>query len=89
VDLDGNFTYSPVRVVNMPAASGLIWYATGRGSAAVLLQGGRDEPYALFDTGGRLLQAGRLNNGRTQLSMLPPGIYFVRVATNTITMAIP
>jgi hypothetical protein len=88
-DLDGNVTYSTVRVVNMPAASGLIWYATGRGSAAVLLQGGRDEPFALFDTGGRLLQAGRLENGRTQLSGLPPGIYFARVAANTITLAIP
>jgi len=89
VDLDGNFAYSPVRVVSFPSAGKLIWYLTGRSSAGILLQQGTNENWSLFDAGGRLLRTGQLSNGRTQLSQLPPGIYFVRVATNTISIALP
>ncbi|HEY4334711.1 MAG TPA: LamG-like jellyroll fold domain-containing protein [Puia sp.] len=89
VDLDGNFDYSLVRMVSFPTTSKLIWYITGKTSAGILLQGGNEEPYTLYDAGGRLLRAGSLSNGRTQVSQLPPGIYFVRVLTRTITISIP
>jgi hypothetical protein len=91
VDLDGNFDYSLVRTVNFPTttASKLIWYLTGKTSAGILLQGGNDEPYALYDAGGRLLRAGNLSYGSAQVSQLPPGIYFLRVSTRTITISIP
>jgi hypothetical protein len=91
VDLDGNFDYSLVRMVSFSttASTRLIWYLTGKTSAGILLQGGNDEPYALYDTGGRLLRAGNLSFGATQVSQLPPGIYFVRVSTRTITISIP
>jgi len=91
VDLDGNFDYSVVRTVNFPAnaANKLIWYLTGRTSAGILLQGGNAEPFALYDAGGRLLRAGNLSYGSAQVSQLPPGIYFLRVSTRTITISIP
>ncbi|HVU95099.1 MAG TPA: LamG-like jellyroll fold domain-containing protein [Puia sp.] len=89
VDQDGKFDYSLVRSVNFPTTARLIWYITGRSSAGVWLQQGSDEPYALYDAAGRLLRAGNLSNGRTQLSQLPPGIYFVRVTTTTLTISLP
>jgi len=89
VDQDGKFDYSLVRMVTYATTGKLTWYLTGRSSAGILLQQGSDEHYALFDAAGRLLRSGILSNGRTQLSQLPPGIYFVHVATNTITIALP
>ena len=89
VDQDGKFDYSLVRMVSFSTTGKLLWYLTGRSSAGILLQQGSDEPYALFDAAGRLLRSGSLANGRTQLSQLPPGIYFARVSTTTITIAIP
>jgi len=88
VDLDDNFAYSAVRVVNFPGAAKLIWYATGKGSVEVLLQLGNNEPYTLSDASGRLLRIGQLSNGRTGLSQLPSGLYIVRVMTNTGPQAI-
>jgi hypothetical protein len=84
VDLDGKFIYSAVRLVNFPTAAKLIWFATGKGSAQILLQQGNNQPYAVYDAGGRILRLGQLSNGRTQISQLPPGIYFVRVSASTI-----
>jgi hypothetical protein len=89
VDLDGNFVYSPIRVVNFPATGTLIWYATAKGTAEVLLQQGNNEPYSLIDAGGRLLRLGQLSNGRTQLSQLPAGLYMIRVGTITAKILIP
>jgi hypothetical protein len=84
VDLDGKFIYSAVRLVNFPTAAKLLWFATGKGSAQILLQQGNNQPYAVYDAGGRILRLGQLSNGRTQISQLPPGIYFVRVSASTI-----
>jgi hypothetical protein len=89
VDLDGNYTYSTVRVVNFPVAAKLIWYPTGIGSAEIILQQGQNEIYTLFDAIGRPMRTGELSNGRTRISQLPPGIYFLRVGTTTTTIALP
>ena len=83
-DLDGKFTYSPVRVVNFPVSGGrLIWYTTGHASAEVYLQQGSNEYYTLSDMSGRLLRLGQLSGGKMQVSDLPAGTYIVRITTNT------
>jgi hypothetical protein len=89
VDLDGNFDYSTVRMITFPTTGKLIWYIADKSSVVILLQQGKDEPFALYDAAGRLLRSGNLANGRTQVSQLPPGIYFVHVSANTITIALP
>jgi hypothetical protein len=82
-DLDGKFTYSPVRLLSFPSSGGLIWYSTGPKSVEVYLQQGSNERYALTDFGGRLLRLGQLANGKTELSGLPAGLYIVKVMTGT------
>ena len=82
-DIDGTFTYSPVNVVNFPVSGQLIWYATGAASVEVYYSHGNNEFYTLVDASGRLLKLGQLSGGKTQISGLPAGIYFVRIATNT------
>jgi hypothetical protein len=88
VDLDEAFVYSPVRVVNFPATGKLIWYSTGKGSANVLLSQGASQLFVLYDAAGRALREGQLSGGRTSLSQLPPGIYFLRIETTTTTLLI-
>ncbi len=84
VDLDGHFTYSPLRIVTFPVTGNkLLWYATGRNTVEVYLQQGNNEVYTLSDAGGRLLRLGQLSGGKTQVSGLPAGIYFVRIGTLT------
>jgi Concanavalin A-like lectin/glucanases superfamily len=78
-DENGQFTYSNIRVVNFPATNGLIWYGTGRHSAEVILQQGNTELYNVTDATGRLLRSGQLVGGKTEISGLPAGIYFVKV----------
>ena len=82
-DIDGTFTYSPISVVNFPVSGRLIWYATGAASVEVYYSQGNNEFYTLVDASGRLLKLGQLSGGKTQISGLPAGIYFVRIATNT------
>jgi hypothetical protein len=80
-DLDGNFTYSPIRLLNFPSTGGLIWYATGPRSVEVYLQQGSSEQYTLSDLAGHTLHLGQLSNGRTDISGLPAGLYIVRILT--------
>ena len=83
-DIDGKFTYSPVRVVNFPVAGRrLIWYSTGHASVEVDLQEGSNEYYTLSDMSGRLLRLGQLSAGKMQVADLPAGTYVVRIITNT------
>jgi hypothetical protein len=69
--------------VNFPVSGQLIWYATGAASVEVYYSHGNNEFYTLVDASGRLLKLGQLSGGKTQISGLPAGIYFVRIATNT------
>jgi hypothetical protein len=78
-DENGQFAYTTIRVVNFPATNGLIWYSTGLHSAEILYQKGNNERYSLTDATGRLLRSGRLAGGKTEVSGLPAGIYFVLV----------
>jgi hypothetical protein len=80
-DLDGNFTYSPVRLLNFPFPAGLTWYAIGPRSAEIYLQQGSTERYALLDIAGHTVRLGQLSNGMTNISDLPAGVYIVRVMT--------
>ena len=82
-DLDGNFTYSPIRLLNFPSTGSLIWYATGPRSVEVYLQQGNNEQYTLSDLAGHTLRLGQLSNGRTDVSGLPAGLYIVRILTAT------
>jgi hypothetical protein len=87
-DLDGNFTYSPVRTVNFVPAGKLIWYPTSKQSAEVDLLQGNNELYILSDLSGRTLRRGQLSSGKTQLSYLPSGIYIVQVLTQSGTVLV-
>jgi hypothetical protein len=78
-DENGQFTYSTIRVVNFPAKNGLIWYGTGLHSAEVMLQQGNNEWYNVTDATGRVLRSGQLVGGKTEISGLPAGVYFVKV----------
>ncbi|HEY4109308.1 LamG domain-containing protein [Puia sp.] len=89
VDLDGNYVFSSVRLINFPANDKLIWYPTGKGTAEVLLQHGGSEPYTLFDAGGHLLRMGQLANGKAQISQLPPGIYYFHTLLYTTAILLP
>ncbi len=80
-DLDGNFTYSLIRLLNFPSTGGLIWYATSPRSAEVYLQQGSNEQYTLSDLAGHTLRLGQLSNGKTDISDLPAGLYIVRILT--------
>ncbi len=81
-DIDGTFTYSPVKVVNFPVSGQLIWYATGAAlGRGLLLQQGSNEQYTLSDLAGHTLRLGQLSNGRTDISGLPAGLYIVRIVT--------
>ena len=82
-DIDGAYTYSPVCVVNFPTTNQLIWYTIGSAAVEVSFPQGNNEFYTVIDASGRLLRSGQLNNGRTDISGLPAGIYFVRIMTNT------
>jgi len=81
-DLDGRFTYSPVRLLNFGIPSKLIWYNTSKESAMVSLQQGNNELYTLSDISGHILRQGQLANGKTLISHLPAGTYIVTVITN-------
>lgn len=82
-DIDGSFTYSNVCVVNFPVSGRLVWYTTGPGAAVVDLQQGNNELYSLSDASGQLLKLGQLSAGKTTISGLPAGLYFVRITTST------
>jgi hypothetical protein len=81
-DLDGKFTYSPVRLLNFGTTGNLIWYNTGKQTAVVYLQQGNNEMYTLTDISGHILSKGQLSGGKTQVSNLPAGIYIVTVVTS-------
>ncbi|MDV6223939.1 LamG-like jellyroll fold domain-containing protein [Flavitalea sp. BT771] len=82
-DLDLTPTYSEVKVLSFTRTGHLIWYSTGARSVEVLLQKGSTELYSISNAAGNVIQAGRLSAGKTTLSQLPAGIYFVKVI-NTI-----
>jgi hypothetical protein len=88
VDENGQFTYSTIRVVNFPATIGLVWYGTGLHSAEVTLQRGNNELYTITDATGRLLRSGHLVGGKTEVSGLPAGVYFVKVGALATKIAL-
>lgn len=87
-DLDTKFTYSPLRLVNFGATGKLLWQNTGKHSAEVYLQQGNNENYSVSDISGHVLRQGQLSSGRTDISNLPSGIYFVKVITGTGGIAV-
>ncbi|MBS1661169.1 MAG: T9SS type A sorting domain-containing protein [Bacteroidetes bacterium] len=82
-DLDEKFTYSPMRLVNFGATGKLFWHATGKHTVEVTLQQGNNENYSVSDVNGRVLTQGQLSYGKTTVSNLPAGVYFVRVISST------
>jgi len=81
-DLDGQSTYSSVRVLAFTMAGNLIWYSTGTNAAEVRLHNGSNELYTITDMAGNTLRTARLSSGVASISQLPSGVYFVKVVTN-------
>ena len=81
-DLDGQSTYSPVRVLNFSMSGNLIWYSTGTNAAEVRLHNGSNEMYTIVDMAGNTLRTARLSSGVASIAQLPSGVYFVKVVTN-------
>jgi len=90
-DLDGQSTYSPVRVLAFTMAGNLIWYSTGVNAAEVRLHNGSNELYTILDMAGNTLRTSRLSSGVASISGLPSGVYFVKVvnyAGNELTVKV-
>lgn len=84
-DLDGQYTYSDIRIVSYAAESNqkLIWFQTGEKSVEVDLQSGNSEMYSVSDISGRTIQQGQLSSGKLYLTQLPRGLYVVKVITSS------
>lgn len=82
-DMDVRFTYSDIRLLNFNANNQLAWYPSGKQSATVTFWQGNNEAYSVSTSSGQLIRQGRFTNGRTELTDLTPGVYFVRVVTKT------
>jgi hypothetical protein len=82
IDLDGKFTYSPVRMLSFTMAGNLIWYSTGTNAAEVRLHNGSNELYTITNMAGTTLRTGRLSGGVASIAQLPSGVYLVKVVTN-------
>lgn len=78
-DLDLKATYSVVKILGFTRSGSLIWYTTGAKSAEIRLQKGSSELYSITDVSGHVIRTGRLSDGRTTLSGVSGGIYFVKV----------
>ena len=55
-------------------------------TGAVSLGAPEKRDYVVFDAAGHMLRSGRLSGGRTSISQLPPGIYFVRAGAYNATI---
>jgi hypothetical protein len=92
-DLDGQFTYTAVKLLDFAGGSKLVWYLSGRngaevrltdgGAAGGSLSDGANEYYSLVDMNGRVLQNGRLSGGVVTLAQLTSGVYVVKVWTGS------
>jgi hypothetical protein len=85
-DLDGQFIFTVVKLLNFAEGSKLVWYLSGNRVATVHLSNGGNEYYSLVDMNGRVLQKGRLSAGAVTLSQLTSGLYTVRVWTSSGTL---
>jgi len=76
-DLKGH--YSIIQTLGFTKAGGLVWYSTGSAAVEVRLQKGSTEFYSITDVSGNAIRTGRLVDGRTTLTGVSGGIYFVKV----------
>ena len=82
-DLDGHFTYSPVKLLVFQTTGRLVWYVTGNKTVQVNLQQGSNERYTLTDLNGHTLREGQLSGGKTDISGYPAGLYVIKVMTTS------
>jgi hypothetical protein len=80
-DLDGQFIYTQVKLLDFAAGSKLVWYLSGNRGVEVRLSNGGNEYYSLIDINGRVLQKGRLSAGAVTFAQLTSGLYTVKVWT--------
>jgi hypothetical protein len=85
-DLDGQFIYTGVKLLDFAGGSKLIWYLSGGRGVEVRLGNGGNEYYFLVDMNGRVLRKGRLSAGAVTLSQLTSGLYTVKVWTASGTL---
>ena len=82
VDMDGGYTYSPVRLINFNGESNVSVYPTITRSNSLLFITGISPEQALieiYDNNGRLLSRANLYSNSTRLPQLPAGNYHIRV----------
>ncbi|MEO0734507.1 MAG: T9SS type A sorting domain-containing protein, partial [Bacteroidota bacterium] len=82
-DRDGRVSYSEVRTARIgeAASSAILLYPNPTGGRLQYrLLGGDQQPFALYDAGGRQLLSGQLSgtSGSIDLTTFPAGIYFLR-----------
>ena len=92
VDLDGTVTYSPVRSVAVPPATGLALYPNPTRAAATLTGTEPGAQIRVYDALGRLVLAATADAAGTAALRLPPGlaqgVYLVRVGASALRMSV-
>ena len=78
-DRDLKSHYSVIQSLGFTRAGGLVWYSTGAAAVEIRLQKGSTELYTITDVSGHTIRTGRLTDGRTTLTGVSGGIYFVKV----------
>lgn len=83
-DLDGKFSYSPIRSVNGEIITIVIlktWPNPSQGDLQVLLQGNKKEILLVYDLAGRMLQQVPITeNNPAVIKHMTPGTYIIRLA---------
>ena len=93
MDLDGTFSYSPVRTVALAgAAAGLALYPNPAHSAATLLGALPGAVVTVYDALGRPVTSATADASGTAAPVLPnglaTGVYVVRVGTTALRLTV-
>jgi hypothetical protein len=93
VDLDGEFTYSTVRVINLNNKGTISIYPNpARGKVNIALgDAGSKANYSIFNLNGKQVLSGVLNVvngiGSIEVSSLPIGTYMIRIGNETMSVS--
>ena len=92
VDLDGSFSYSPVRAVTLKAASGLALYPNPATTGATLTGAQPGTAVKVYDALGRLVTSATADAAGTAMlalpAGLPAGVYLVRAGTQALRLTV-
>ncbi|TGE24308.1 T9SS type A sorting domain-containing protein [Hymenobacter aquaticus] len=92
VDLDGTFSYSPVRTVAVRGQAGLALFPNPTTQATTLTGAQPGTAVMVFDALGRQVLAATADAGGTALLLLPPGratgVYVVRAGSQALRLVV-